>query len=186
MLRRDSDNGCVTLINYFASHKISGIFKYGSIYREYPIHKPVRLPMSTVRNFLLFSIFCTLLLSFLLTLSLDSQTVRDQSGRLMGRIDEQGTVRDASGRLLGRIDDKGTVRDASGRLMGRIDERSTVRDASGRLKGRITNGTVRDASGRLMGRVDDNGNVRDASGRLIGRTDGVRREHAAAFFFFFW
>jgi hypothetical protein len=99
--------------------------------------------------------FVSITIVLLLAVTLESQTLRDQGGVLLGRIDKDGSVRDASGRLMRRIDSDGIVRDASGRLQGQIDAR-----------------------GRLLGRVDPDGSVRDGSGRLIGRAEGVKLHYA--------
>lgn len=62
----------------------------------------------------------------------------------------------------------------------------TVRDGSNRTIGTIeSNGTVRDGMNRSIGHFGSDGTVRDGMNRTIGSARGVKRTHAAVFFFFF-
>ena len=45
-------------------------------------------------------------------------TYRDEYGREIGRVDDDGTVRDEYGRSIGKVDDDGTIRDEYGRSIG--------------------------------------------------------------------
>lgn len=61
----------------------------------------------------------------------------------------------------------------------------TVRDGSNRTIGTIeSNGTVRDGMNRSIGHFGSDGTVRDGMNRTIGSARGVKRTHAAVFFFF--
>jgi type 1 fimbria pilin len=61
----------------------------------------------------------------------------------------------------------------------------TVRDGSNRTIGTIeSNGTVRDGMNRTIGHFGSDGTVRDGMNRTIGSARGVKRTHAAVFFFF--
>ena len=62
----------------------------------------------------------------------------------------------------------------------------TVRNSSGSSCGQIeSNGTIRNSSGSSVGRFDSDGTVRNSSGSSIGKAEGIRRDWAAAYFFFF-
>lgn len=60
-----------------------------------------------------------------------SRTIRDQNGKISGRIDDTAngkTVRDASGRIIGRIEDTANgrvIRDENGKVIGRVDSSAT-------------------------------------------------------------
>ena len=112
-----------------------------------------------------------------------SQTVRSDNGSRVGTW-RGDTFRDNSGKLLYRMDNNGNVRDDGGRLVLRVSG-NQFRDSSGRLLGRIDdNGTVRNSSGAQLGRIQDNGDVRDSSGRRIGSASGMSKTKAAVTFFF--
>ncbi len=112
-----------------------------------------------------------------------AQEIRNDKGQLQGRWNGD-QFRDDSGRLVYRIDNSGNIRDDAGRLVLRVSG-NTFRDSSGRLLGRIdNNGTVRDDAGRQLGRIDEQGRVRDSSGRSIGSSSGNSIEKTAVIFFF--
>ena len=100
--------------------------------------------------------------------------VRDSSGRLVARIENDGVFREASGRRIGIFNSAdGAVRTESGRLIGRIDSDGVVRDGTGRRLGTVdNNGTLRDASGRMLGRIYGGSALRTSTGRLVGRLEG--------------
>lgn len=56
-----------------------------------------------------------------------SRTIRDQDGKIIGRIDDTAngkTIRDADGRIIGRIEDTANgrvIRDENGQIVGGID-----------------------------------------------------------------
>ena len=79
------------------------------------------------------------------------------------------------------------LRSPSGSIMARIDNDGVVRDSSGNRKGRIeSDGVVRNASGNRIGKVESDGTVRDSSGSRLGTARNIRREYAAAVFFFYF
>jgi hypothetical protein len=124
-----------------------------------------------------------LIFSFMFVTLSFAQEVRSQSGKLEGRWNGD-SFRDNSGRLVYRMDSNGNIRDASGRLVMRFSN-GTFRDASGRSIGRINDkGEVRSDNGRLLGRISDKGEVRNASGSLMGRVGSLSKEQAAVTFFF--
>lgn len=79
------------------------------------------------------------------------------------------TIRNSSGSSCGQIESNGTIRNSSGSSIGKID----------------SDGTVRNGSGSSIGKVESDGTVRNSSGSSIGKAEGVRRDWAAAYFFFF-
>jgi len=100
--------------------------------------------------------------------------IRDDGGRLIARIENDGSFREASGKRIGGFNaSDGAVRSGSGALIGRIDDEGSMRDASGRRLGSVDGkGVLRDASGRMLGRIDGGSALRNSSGRLVGRIDG--------------
>jgi hypothetical protein len=112
------------------------------------------------------------------------RTVRDTSGRIIGRLDGNGNVVDASGTILIRdfMARSGTLSSSSlssgsttGSTTGSI---TTTRSVNGNVTESSTTGfTVRadgsviNASGAVIGRVDENGNIVDGNGRIIGRVN---------------
>ena len=70
-------------------------------------------------------------------------------------------------------------------LVGKIESNGTVRNSSGNSIGKVeSDGTVRNGSGSSVGKVESDGTVRNSSGNQIGSASGVKKEWAAAFFFF--
>ena len=81
-----------------------------------------------------------------------------------------------------------TIKDGSYRTIGYIKSDGTVQDGSYRTIGYIKNdGTVQNGSYQTIGYVKNDGTVQDGSYRTIGHSSGVKKQWAAAFFFFnFW
>ena len=64
-------------------------------------------------------------------------------------------------------------------------EAQTVRNSSNMKVGSIeSNGTIRNSSNMYIGKIESDGTVRNGSNMTIGSARGVKREHAAVFFFF--
>lgn len=60
-----------------------------------------------------------------------------------------------------------------------------LRNGSNQKVGSIeSNGTVRNASSQKVGTIESNGTIRNASNQTIGNASGVKKEWAAAFYFF--
>ena len=79
-----------------------------------------------------------------------------------------------------------TIRNSSGSSCGQIESNGTIRNSSGSSIGKVeSDGTVRNGSGSSIGKVESDGTVRNSSGSSIGKAEGVRRDWAAAYFFFF-
>ena len=115
------------------------------------------------------------------------QAVEDSSRRTIGYISSSGTVEDSSRRTLGYIKDNGTIEDSSRRTLGYIKENGMVEDSSRRTLGYVNpNGSVENSSHSTLGYVNSNGRVDDGSRRTIGYAEGIKAEHAALFFFFFF
>ncbi len=77
------------------------------------------------------------------------------------------------------------LRNASSQKVGSIESNGTIRNASSQKVGSIeSDGTVRNASSQKIGSVESNGTVRNASSQKIGSASGVKKEWAAAFYFF--
>ena len=114
-------------------------------------------------------------------------SVRNSSGRVVGRTHEQGNrtiYRDGSGRVTGTSRQMGNTtyfRDGSGRMKGsstQVGGTTVYRDSSGRTQGtarQVGNQVIfRDASGRVTGTATRTGNrtiYRDGSGRVQGSAD---------------
>jgi len=114
-----------------------------------------------------------------------SGTMRDRSGRAIGKIDRDGTIRDDCNREIGRFESDGIIRDECNREIGRIESDGVFRDECNRELGRIeSDGIVRDECNRELGRIDDDGVVRDANNNEIGRADSISNEQAAYMYFF--
>jgi hypothetical protein len=61
-----------------------------------------------------------------------------------------------------------------------------IEDHNRRAPGNInSNGSAENHNRQTLGYINRDGSVEDASRRTLGYTDNVRREHAAAFFFFY-
>jgi hypothetical protein len=99
-----------------------GIFAIATV--ELFTHEFVHLVMKKL--LLLFLVFacCSVRLS---SADDQSRTIRDQDGKIIGRIDDTAngkTVRDANGQIIGRIEDTANgrvIRDENGKIIGRID-----------------------------------------------------------------
>ncbi len=92
-----------------------------------------------------------------------TQVVRDKDGNVIGRV-VNGQVVDESGRVIGRIDESGQAVGLSGEKLGRVE--NAIVDSSGNIVGRAKD-VVRDSSGRIVGDVQEV--VRDKDGNIIGR-----------------
>ena len=130
---------------------------------------------------ILFLVLVTMIMS-----AATAQTVYNSSGSSCGKIESNGTIRNSSGSSVGRFDSDGTIRNSSGSSIGKIDRDGTIRNSSGSSMGKIeSNGTVRNSSGSSIGKIESDGTVRNSSGSSIGKAQGIPKEWAAAFFFFF-
>ena len=70
-------------------------------------------------------------------------------------------------------------------LVGQEAVAQEIRSSSyGSLATVASDGTVRDANNRMVARIYGDGTVRDGMNRTIGSARGVKRTHAAVFFFF--
>ena len=111
------------------------------------------------------AVFC---MGLVLPAVMNAQTLRNGSNAKVGTIESNGTVRNASNAKIGTIESNGTVRNASNAKVGTIE----------------SNGTVRNGSNAKIGTVESDGTVRNGSNTKIGTAQGVKRQWAAAFFFF--
>ena len=108
-------------------------------------------------------------------------TLRDSSGKLTARSDNNGdrtVIRDAGGRTEYVVEEHGnrlTIRDSSGRLIAtgqKSGNEVVYRDGSGKTISRVNSSDhqtdIRDSSGRKTATISKSGNektVRDAGGR---------------------
>ena len=120
-----------------------------------------------------------LLLFLLLPLAVSAQDIR-KGGLIFARVESNGDVR-LRGQIVGRFEADGDIR-VQGAIVGRIE-----RDGDIRRKGTIVGKVERDGdvrkNGRLVGKVESDGDIRK-EGQIIGRAAGVKKEYAAAIFFF--
>ena len=94
---------------------------------------PIRIlnsPMRKLLSILLLLTCCSVRLS---SADDQSRTIRDQNGKIIGRVEDTAngkTIRDANGRIIGRIEDTANsrvIRDGNGKIIGRIDSSTPQR-----------------------------------------------------------
>ncbi|RLD23316.1 MAG: hypothetical protein DRI71_05585 [Bacteroidetes bacterium] len=123
-------------------------------------------------------------------------TVIDDSGKIIGIVDEDNQVLDFSGQTIGRVAIDGNVVAEDGKVLGSIGNDSEVIGANGKVIGTIRadgkviskdgsderiigtvgqDGIVRDEDGKLIGAVGAYGKVRDAEGNVIGAVGSYRQ-----------
>ena len=113
-------------------------------------------------------------------------TVYDEQGNVVGRVDENGDILDVSGQVIGRkqmaqvalgndgkpigtiVGDK--VYDDSGNVIGRVDESGRIVSTDGDIIGNASSAVAVDSSGNVIGNVVD-GVVYDNNGNVVGRVD---------------
>jgi cytoskeletal protein CcmA (bactofilin family) len=118
-------------------------------------------------------------LFLLLPLSVSAQDLR-KGGSLFARVETNGDVR-IRGQIVGRFETDGDIR-VKGTIVGRIERDGDIR-RKGTIVGQVEqDGDVR-MNGRIVGKVESDGDIRKA-GQIIGRAAGVKKEYAAAIFFF--
>lgn len=121
----------------------------------------------------------TLFVVFFLTSNAQSQELR-KGGSPFARIESNGDVR-IQGKIVGRFESDGDIR-VKGAIVGRIERDGDIRK-KGSIVGRVDkDGDVR-MGGRIVGKIEADGDVRKG-GAIIGRAAGVKKEQAAAIFFF--
>ena len=60
----------------------------------------------------------TLAIALLWSVLLSSQSLRDNSNMLVGKIEQIGTVRDSNNKMIGKVESDGTVRDKNSMTVG--------------------------------------------------------------------
>lgn len=95
------------------------------------------------------------------------KVVRDNNGKVIGVVKDDGTVVDANGNIIGRQNPNGTVVGNDGVEIGSIGQ--VVRDSNGNVVGTVrADGKVVDASGNIVGTQNPDGTVINNDGKQIG------------------
>ena len=78
-----------------------------------------------------------------------------------------------------------TFRNSMNSTVGKIDSDGTIRNSMNSKIGKIeSDGTIRNSNNSTVGKVEKDGTVRNSMNSTLGSARGVKREHAAVFFFF--
>lgn len=85
----------------------------------------------------------------------NSQAI-DESGKVIGKVKEDGTVVSNTGEDIGTVCEK------------IVDKVKVVRDKNGKIIGRVVNGQVVDENGKVIGKVNADGTVVSNSGKKLG------------------
>ena len=97
-----------------------------------------------------------------------AQTFRNSMNSTVGKIDSDGTIRNSMNSKIGKIESDGTIRNSNNSKIGKIE----------------SDGTIRNSNNSTVGKVEKDGTVRNSMNSTLGSARGVKREHAAVFFFF--
>lgn len=114
-------------------------------------------------------------------------SLRNGSNYEIGRLVVEVDVRSASNQKIGAIKSDGTVTDGRNYKIGSIKSDGEIRNEKNEKIGAVkADGTVTDGRNYKIGSVKADGGVYDNSGKKIGIAPDVRKEWAAAFYFFFF
>lgn len=95
-------------------------------------------------------------------------SLRNESNREIVRMYEDGAVRNASNQKIGTIESNGAVKNASNQKIGAVE----------------SDGTVKNEKNQKTGVIESNGTVKNGRNQKIGMATVVKKEWAAAYFFF--
>lgn len=102
--------------------------------------------------------------------------VVDDSGKIIGRLDDNGNVVDNSGQVIATRDAEGNLVDKSGKVVGKVIDPDIVYNDEGKIVGRVmADGSVVNHKGDVIGRKDDNGKIVDSLGKVIGKLLDVNK-----------
>ena len=114
-----------------------------------------------------------------------AQYLYNGNGSSVGQIRSDGSVYNSYSSRVGQIRSDGSLYNSYSQRVGKIESNGTVRNSYGSNIGRVeSDGSVRNGYGQNIGKIYDDGTVRNGYGQNIGRARGVKKEWAAAFFFF--
>jgi len=114
-----------------------------------------------------------------------SMELRGKNDQVLVNVFADGTVRNTLHVRIGKFESDGKMRDTVNVSIGRIEANGTIRDKQDKRIGKIeADGTVRDEQDRRMGKIESDGTIRDTLNVRIGRAPGMKKEWAAAIYFF--
>ena len=131
------------------------------------------------------------LLLFATTISLFAtvsfaQTLKSGTYNTMGYIKPDGTIQSSSYSTMGYIKPDGRIQDNHYKTIGYIKDDGTIQNNNYSTIGYIKpNGTVQNSSYQTLGYIKENGTVQDQSYKTIGYANGIKKEWAAVYYFFF-
>lgn len=102
--------------------------------------------------------------------------VVDDSGKIIGYLDESGNVVNNNGEIIATRDAEGNLVNDKGDVVGKVIDPDIVYNDEGKIVGRVmSDGSVVNQKGEVVGHRDENGKIVDNSGKIVGKLFDINK-----------
>lgn len=77
-------------------------------------------------------------ITMLISVPTTAQTMRNDKGTQIGKVESDGTIRNANNSRVGKVESDGTVRNANNSRIGKVESDGTIRDDMNRAIGKAS------------------------------------------------